>query len=134
MTEGSSAGASRAGAARIALALLVVLSAFFFVRWWDFVISPPFGPNYQAVFLVNGQAYFGEYRDRLGAYSKIDNVFYIQQAPQGDESVETRIIRRGSELHSPVASLLVPKSSVQFVEDLREDSSIAVFIRQALGR
>lgn len=120
--------------ARVALAIAVLALAFVLVRWWDFTITPPFGARYQAVFLVNGQAYFGEYRDRLGPYAKIENVFYIQQSPQQDESVQTRILRRGSELHAPHPVLLVPKSSVQFVEDLRPDSSIAQFIDQALGR
>src|SRR2546428_11948410 len=54
-------------------------AAFFFTQWWDFT-TPSLGrASYQAVFLTNGQTYFGRYYDRTGAYAKIEDVYYIQQ-------------------------------------------------------
>jgi hypothetical protein len=121
--------------ARIALALSILLATFLLVRVWDFTL-PSFGARYQAVFLANGQTYFGHYIDRLGPYVKIENAFYIQQAPTAEEgqTPESRIIRRGSELHQPLPFVLIPKSAILFVEDLRQDSQVAAFMDRELGR
>jgi hypothetical protein len=117
----------------IAAAFLV--ATFLFVRWWDFTL-PSLGARYQAVFLANGQTYFGHYLDRLGPYVKIENAFYITQAPTAEEgqTPESRIIRRGSELHQPLPFVLIPKSAILFVEDLRQDSQVAGFMDRELGK
>ena len=121
--------------ARILAVVLIVAATFLFVRWWDFTL-PALGARYQAVFLANGQTYFGHYMDRLGPYVKVENAFYIQQAPTAEEgqTPESRIIRRGSELHQPLPFVLIPKSAILFVEDLRQDSQVALFMDRELGK
>ena len=112
-------------------------AAFGVVKVWDFVITPPVGhAKYQAVFLSNGQTYFGRYYDRLGPYVKIEDPFYIQQIPSQTQGApaDTKIVRRGSELHGPSGEMLVPKSAVLFVEDLRPDSQVALFMDKELAR
>lgn len=123
--------------ARIALAVVLFIAAFFFVKWWDFVLTPPIGhAKYQAVFLVNGQTYFGRYLDRFGPYVKVEDPFYIQQQPtqQQGQMPDLKIVRRGAELHQPDPELLIPKESVLFVEDLQTDSQVAQFMDKALAR
>jgi hypothetical protein len=113
------------------LAAVVFLVAFFFTQWWDFT-TPRFGrAEYQAVFLANGQTYFGRYYDRIGAYAKIEDVYYIQQtaAADPDQAPDTKIVRRGKELHAPASRMLVPKSAILFVEDLTDGSPIAQFMK-----
>ncbi len=119
----------------VLLFLAVFIATVAYVRWWDFVL-PAFGARYQAVFLANGQTYFGRYLDRLGPYVKVENAFYIQQAPTAEEgqTPESRIIRRGSELHQPLPFVLVPKSAILFVEDLRQDSQVAQFMDRELSK
>jgi hypothetical protein len=121
--------------ARILMTVVLVMATFLVVRWWDFTL-PAFGARYQAVFLANGQTYFGHYLDRLGPYVKIENAFYITQAPTAEEgqTPESRIIRRGSELHQPLPFVLIPKSAILFVEDLRQDSQVAGFMDRELGK
>ena len=87
--------------------MVVLAAVFVLVRFWDFTL-PAFGARYQAVFLANGQTYFGHYVDRLGPYVKVENAFYIAQAPTAAEgqTPESRIIRRGSELHQPLPFVL----------------------------
>jgi len=83
------------------------------------------------VFLVNGQTYFGRYYDRLGAYAKIEDVYYLQQSAGSDSTAtDTRLVRRGKELHAPSSRMLLPKSAILFVEDLSDASPIAQFMRQ----
>jgi hypothetical protein len=114
------------------LAVLAFAAAFFFVQWWDFTVPSLGRAEYQAVFLTNGQTYFGRYYDRIGAYAKIEDVYYIQQTQNADpdKAPDTRIVRRGGELHAPSPRMLVPKSSVLFVEDLTDSSPIAQFMKQ----
>lgn len=122
----------RAQFRNIGLSVVVLLAAFFFTQWWDFTI-PVFGrAQYQAVFLVNGQTYFGRYYDRVGAYAKIEDVYYIQQTQGSDPNAapDTKIVRRGKELHAPSSRILIPKSAILFVEDLSDASPVAQFMRQ----
>jgi len=102
------------------------------VQWWDFTIPSAGRSTYQAVFLANGQTYFGRYYDRLGPYVKVENVFYIQQtrAADPDAPPESKLVRRGSELHEPTSAMLIAKSAILFVEDLQEGSSVAEFMRK----
>ena len=111
---------------------MVFVAAVLFTQWWDFTL-PGFGrAQYQAVFLVNGQTYFGRYYDRIGAYAKIEDVYYLQQTTSSDlnAAATSRIIRRGRELHEPSSRMLIPKSAILFVEDLTDASPIAQFMRQ----
>jgi hypothetical protein len=118
-------------ARRLLVALVAFAAVFAFTKYWDFVITPPVGhAKYQAVFLTNGQTYFGRYLDRLGPYVKLDNAFYIQQQPAQQEGAQAdlKLVRRGSELHQPDPEMLIPKDAILFVEDLRPDSQVAAFM------
>jgi hypothetical protein len=124
--------ANRTPLRNIATAAVVFAAALFFTQWWDFT-TPSLGrAEYQAVFLTNGQTYFGRYYDRIGAFAKIEDVYYLQQTAAADPTAapETRIVRRGRELHGPSSRMLVPKSAVLFVEDLSAASPIAQFMKQ----
>ena len=111
---------------------MVFVAAFFFTQWWDFTIPALGHAQYQAVFLTNGQTYFGRYYDRIGAYAKIEDVYYLQEGQATDTggTTDTRIVRRGRELHEPSARMLIPKSAILFVEDLTDASPIAQFMQR----
>jgi hypothetical protein len=115
---------------KIVIALLVLVGVFILVEWWDFALPSAGGARYQAVFLANGQTYFGHYIERLGPYAKVENAFYIQQTPALDEQTPatSKVVRRGNELHHPAAFVLIPKSAILFTEDLRSDSPVAQFM------
>ena len=122
--------------ARIAVAVVGFVLLFAIVRWWDFALPNLGAARYQAVFLSNGQTYFGRYIDRIGPYVKIEDAFYIQQTPTATEDQpqlppESRLIRRGSELHQPLPSVLIPRSAILFIEDLRSDSAVGQFMTKA---
>ena len=116
----------------VGVGAVVFFAALLFTQWWDFTL-PSFGrSDYQAIFLANGQTYFGRYYDRIGAYAKIEDVYYLQQtqAASPDQAPDTKLVRRGKELHAPAARMLVPKSAILFVEDLTAASPIAQFMEQ----
>jgi hypothetical protein len=115
---------------RPAVGILLFLGLFLAVRYWDFAL-PNFGAaRYQAVFLSNGQTYFGRLIDRIGPYVKIENAYYIQQTTSTDDQAppESRLIKRGSELHQPLPEVLIPRTAILFIEDLRPDSQVGQFM------
>ena len=121
---------------RVAVGIVVFLAIFFAVRYWDFAL-PNFGAaRYQAVFLSNGQTYFGRYIDRIGPYVKVERAYYIQtNAPADDQTPpESRLIKRGNELHQPLPYVLIPKTAILFIEDLRADSPVGQFMDRENGR
>ena len=121
-----------ARARRLLIAAVVFAASFTFTIWWDFRV-PSFGAaRYQAVFLTNGQTFFGSYHDRLGPYVKVDSVYYIQQSGGGEagQPVTTRIVKRGTELHGPDSPMLIARTSILFVEDLTDESPVAKFMVQ----
>ncbi len=117
----------------IVVAIAVLVASFAFVRWWDFTLPTPGRSTYQAVFLANGQTFLGRYHDRIGPYVKIEDAYYIQQVQDPADPArppDSRIVRRGGELHSPESVMLIPKTSVLFVEDLADTSPVARFMAQ----
>lgn len=117
-------------AAQIAATMLMFAAVFVLGQAWDLSIPSIGGARYQAVFLSNGQTYFGRYVDRIGTYVKIEDAYYIQQAAAGEEAkpAESRLIRRGSELHRPHPYVLIPKTAILFVEDLQPNSAVGQFM------
>jgi len=120
----------------VAIALVVFVAAMFFTQWWDFTVPALGRAQYQAVFLTNGQTYFGRYYDRFGAYAKIEDVYYLQEGQTTDSggTTDTRIVRRGHELHEPSSRMLIPKSAILFVEDLTDASPIAQYMQRDASR
>ena len=122
--------------ARVAVFAVLLLGSFFLVRWWDFSIPTVGHAHYQAVFLTNGQAYFGRYVERLGPYIKIEDPYYIQQTKTATDTTqaEQKLVRRGQELHNPEGAMLIPKSAILFVEDLHDTSQFAQFMDKDRAR
>ncbi len=117
--------------ARVLVVALSLAAAFALVRWWDLTLPPIGRSTYQAVFLSNGQVFFGRYYDRLGPYVKIVSPYYIQSFGSQSDPADPpgqRVVRRGDELHAPLAQMLIPRTSVLFVEDLADGSPVAQFI------
>ena len=126
---------------RIVAAPLLFFAAFALVQAWDLALPSLGGAKYQAVFLANGQVFFGRYTDRIGPYASITTPYYIRRpASQADDATPppSRIVRRGDEPHRPEARMLVAKSAILFVEDLADSSSVVRFVeedeRQRLSR
>src|SRR5207247_879630 len=81
--------------------------------------------RYQAVFLSNGQTYFGRFIDRIGPYVKIEKAYYIQTNQTDDPSTppESRLIKRGNELHQPLPYVLIPRTAILYFDDARKTTT-----------
>lgn len=93
--------------------------------------------QFSAVFLTNGQVYFGEIRDISKDEIILENVYYLQAGGEGSNNIQGeainqtfRLIKLGDELHGPTDELFVNREHVVFYEYLREDSKVVESIRK----
>jgi hypothetical protein len=104
-----------------------------------FVGSPIDSSKYQAVFLTNGQVYFGKLQKSVDNYYKLTDVFYLQatqaktdstneadaQNPQTTSSqAGVQLIKLGNEVHGPEDSMVIDRSQVLFIENLKKDGKV----------
>lgn len=91
--------------------------------------------KYQAVFLNNGQVYFGNVTDIAGDYLKLNNVFYLTQTSTGtnttDASSDYTLIKLGcQQIHYPYDQMVVNRAQVTFWENLNADGKVATSIEE----
>ena len=87
--------------------------------------------DYQAVFLDNGQAFFGKLENSDSPYPLLKDVFYIQQQVNKDnKEVKSILIKRGSEWHSPDRMYINAKHIV-LIEPVSSGSRVAALIKEA---
>ena len=96
--------------------------------------------EYSAVFLANGQVYFGKLTDPSRQYVALTDVFYlrIQQQLQpredkeeeGQPRRETQLIKLGEELHGPVDEIKINRDQVLFIERMKTDSRVVQGIKK----
>lgn len=84
----------------------------------------------QAVFLNNGQVYFGKIDVLNSSYMKLNNIYYLrvnqqvqpnQQANQNDVS----LAKLGCELHGPQDQMIINRDEITFWENLKDDGQVA---------
>ena len=98
--------------------------------------SAGFGGNsekIQAVFLANGQVYFGKFSQSAGV-ARLENIYYLQVDQQDSTQLQSatdqakqpdvKLIKLGNELHGPKDSMRINPAQILFVEDLKEDGKV----------
>ena len=120
---------------RIVILALVVLVVGGIV-WGTVRIASSFGSDtYHAVFLSNGQVYFGTLSKRRGAYMTLRDVYYFGRDDQtGIQRADLALVRLGSELHGPTEAMEVNRDHILFIEELRADSRVVNAIREYTPR
>lgn len=101
------------------------------------------GEAYSAIFLNNGQVYFGVIKDERNQYMSLDNVFYLQlmneTIPAAEEGEEPQVVqrpqlvRKGDEYYGPDRSIRINREQIAVIEGLREDSDILRQIKERLA-
>ncbi len=101
--------------------------------------------GYQAVFLTNGQVYFGKLSQAGTDYPVLTDIYYLQvvQPPlQGQQSSATTgsattpdqqsqisLVKLGNELHGPADEMHISKQQILFYEDLKTDGQVVKAIQ-----
>ncbi len=112
----------------LAIGLAIVLADHFPTR--------VFSPGYYAVFLDNGQVYFGKIKKENSRYLVLTNIFYLKSSKPvlSQEELQTdagtALVKLGNELHGPEDWMDVNRAKILFVEKLKADSSVAKAIEQ----
>lgn len=93
--------------------------------------------DYQAVFLVNGQVYFGQLAGQGSQFMSLTDVYYLQvnQAlqPADEETAQApdiSLVKLGGELHGPTDEMLINRDQVLLIEDLKADSNVVRAIKE----
>jgi hypothetical protein len=81
---------------------------------------------YQAVFLTNGSSYFGKLQQQGDEWFVLTDVFYLSVPEQG----APQLIKRGSEAQGPREPMLISRTQILFIENVRDDSEIVTAIRR----
>lgn len=97
--------------------------------------------KHQAVFLTNGQVYFGKLAKGNTEYMTLSDVYYLQGQQQaqdvtatseesGKSSNDIQLVKLGEEIHGPEDQMIVSKDQVLFVENLKPDSTVVRSIQE----
>jgi hypothetical protein len=86
--------------------------------------------EYQAVFLDNGQVYFGALDDSDKRFYTLTDVFYLQSGVVIDQSSNIALAKLGNEAHGPEDEMRINVDHILFIEDMRSDSSVVQAIRE----
>ncbi|MGI6103685.1 MAG: hypothetical protein ACOYBJ_03665 [Patescibacteria group bacterium] len=121
------------------IVLLVLIGALGVLAARLGYLGGPFGRSgseYQAVFLTNGQVYFGSFDWRFGS-PELRNIYYLQvqrdiQPAEGSDaqSSDVTLVKLGNEVHGPMDVMRLNPDHILFVEDLKTDSRVVRAIEQ----
>lgn len=125
----------------LAVALLVVVLAIAGWFMWSNAQNGATGINssrFQAIFLNNGQIYFGKLSDFNDTSFKLTNIYYPQAQSTGEEEENStqdassgiQLIRLGDEVHGPESEMFISKEQVLYYENLKSDSKVSQLIQQ----
>lgn len=129
---------------RILFILIVIPLALFVVALGIYVqkIYKAKAPRaaYQAVFLTNGQVYFGTMSRTGKQYVTLRDIYYLQtrqplqetggKKAEAPQEPELTLVKLGEELHGPMDSMQINRDHILFIEDLRDDGRVVTAIRQ----
>jgi hypothetical protein len=139
---------------RILIGLLIILSACGVIYFGSKAVTSALadstvkGSQFQAVFLTNGQVYFGKLSHVSDNYVKLTNIFYLQVnnngsttqpstgssnqtsvQPSADSNQQVSLAKLGNELHGPEDTMYVSRSQVLFWENLKTSGKVTQAIR-----
>ena len=91
--------------------------------------------SYQAVFLSNGQVYFGKLSGAGSQYATLEDIYYLQVQKIQPADTETQqskltLIKLGNELHAPTDKMKINRDSILFYEDLKEDGKVMQAVKR----
>ena len=123
----------------VVLVLVVLLLGGLFLYKSSAGVNNINSSKYQAVFLTNGQVYFGKLQAPANGYMKLTDIFYLQtqtatatkdaagnpQQTTSQTSPDVQLIKLGDEVHGPDDQMTISKDQVLFFENLKQDGKVA---------
>lgn len=114
--------------------VLLLVIAFAFARGGDNESKFVKSSNYQAVFLNNGQVYFGNIKDLNGSYVRMTNIYYLTQNGSSSSSSSSNnysLVKLGcQQIHDPLDEMVINRAQVTFWENLDPSGKVVSSIKQ----
>ena len=86
--------------------------------------------EYQAIFLDNGQVYFGKLEKTQGSFYLLKDVFYLQSNVAVEQASNLSLTKLGSEAHGPEDEMSINTEHILFIENMKNDSKVVQAIEQ----
>ncbi|HWT55877.1 MAG TPA: hypothetical protein VN031_02490 [Candidatus Microsaccharimonas sp.] len=93
--------------------------------------------KYQAVFLTNGQVYFGKVSNINHDFVRLNNIYYLTQNTTTDSKGNTTadgnytLVKLGcQQIHDPTDEMLISQNQVSFWENLQDSGKVVTSIKQ----
>ena len=93
--------------------------------------------KYQAVFLTNGQVYFGNVTDINDNFVRLNNIYYLTQntttGTNGSATADGNytLVKLGcQQIHNPTDEMLISQNQVSFWENLEDKGKVVTSIKE----
>ncbi len=121
----------RAGKLVIVVAIALVVIAAAFGGYYYFYKNKQNSSEKmrQAVFLSNGQVYFGYVTGQNTSTVELEQIYYLKtqdllQSNADNNSKKIALVKLGSELHGPTDKMKISLNQILYIESMRRDSKI----------
>lgn len=124
------------------IVLLIIVAGLFVVSkvtGWN-VLGIDTGKTsgeWQAVFLSNGQVYFGQVINENAETVVLEDIYYLQvtralQPAEGstEQQNELSLVKLGNELHGPEDQMQINRAHILFIENLKEEGKVVRAIQR----
>lgn len=124
----------------IIVAVLVILLGVFCIYKRTHDLPSGLSGRWQAVFLDDGQVYFGRLSASNAHYAVLREVYYLKVTgalQQGEGNAggisdkSLNLIKLGGEAHGPENEMYIAKTKILFIENLKNDSNVLKAISAA---
>ncbi len=124
----------------VAVVILLIGGGYYFWKGRDVKIA---SGDYQAVFLSNGQVYFGKIAKANASEVVLRDIYYLitkpplqTQTPEATPGAQAQqpgytLIKLGQEMHGPMDEMRINRKHILFIEGLKEDGRVVQAIMQA---
>jgi hypothetical protein len=95
--------------------------------------------QFQAVFLTNGQVYFGKFSQINSSYVKLTDIYYLQvqqtvqpssSSSSSSNNQQVSLAKLGGELHGPEDVMFINRDQVLFWENLKNSGKVVQAIQK----
>ena len=116
----------------VVLILMFAAALGYQSNWWQPL------PGWQAVFLTNGQVYFGNVARLTPDTVVLRQIYYLQtsgplQAGGEQQPTDLALVKLGAELHGPTDEMQINREHILFIETLKADSRVVKAIEQFIA-
>lgn len=133
------------GLVTLIVVLIIIGGGIYLIATYTGVGGGPFSPtarlsaNWQAVFLSNGQVYFGKIIKINKETVVLRDIYYLQvvtqplqRSAEGEiiqqEEQRLTLIKLGNEIHGPKDEMIINRDHVVLMEDLKDDGRVVTAI------